>query len=147
VLRATTTESLSEVTGFLGSQEVSREPRGRGFSRGSWGHMVAAWSMCCERRVVNCEVRVSRSSVEAADDGVLSMVAWSEAVWLMRSCVLALYSLMCRCERGALKLHLRVECGLREGLSSEGVRAIRKEAGLTRWRADWYVKCEGVGKT
>jgi hypothetical protein len=51
-----------------------------GFFGGSCGHMVAAWSMWFERRVVNCEARVSRSSVEAVDEGVLSMAAWREAV-------------------------------------------------------------------
>jgi hypothetical protein len=42
--------------------------------------MVAAWSMSPEKRVVNCEARVSRSSVEAVDQGVLSMEAWRETV-------------------------------------------------------------------
>jgi hypothetical protein len=35
--------------------------------------MVAAWSMWCEGRVVNCEARVSRPSAEAVDECVLSM--------------------------------------------------------------------------
>jgi hypothetical protein len=51
--------------------------------------MVAAWSLWFERRVVNCEARRSRSSVEAVDEGVLSMAAWREAVWMIRSDVLA----------------------------------------------------------
>jgi hypothetical protein len=50
--------------------------------------MVAAWSMWFERRIVNCEDRVSRSFDEAVGDCVLSMAAWREAVWLMRSGVL-----------------------------------------------------------
>jgi hypothetical protein len=82
--------------------------------------MVAAWSMLLEKRVVSCEARVSRSCVEDVDEGVSSMAAWREAAWLMRSGVLACYSLMCCCARGSLKLFSRVECGLCEGLSGEG---------------------------
>jgi hypothetical protein len=37
--------------------------------------MVAAWSMWLERRVVNCQARVSRASVEAVDEGVLLSIA------------------------------------------------------------------------
>jgi hypothetical protein len=46
--------------------------------------MVAAWSMWFERRFVNREVRVSRSSVEAVAGDVLRIPACSVAVWLMR---------------------------------------------------------------
>jgi hypothetical protein len=42
--------------------------------------MVAAWSMSLDKRVVNSDVRESRSSVEAVFEGVLSMEAWREAV-------------------------------------------------------------------
>jgi hypothetical protein len=52
--------------------------------------------MIFESKVVNCEARVS--SVEAVDEGVLSMAAWREAVWLMRSGVLLWYSFMWCCE-------------------------------------------------
>jgi hypothetical protein len=37
---------------------------GRGFFERSWGHIVAAWTIWFERRVVNCEARVSRSCVD-----------------------------------------------------------------------------------
>jgi hypothetical protein len=57
----------------------------RGFLRRRRGQTTAAWSMWLERRVVNCEARVYRSSVEAVDGGVLKMAACREAVWLMRS--------------------------------------------------------------
>jgi hypothetical protein len=61
----------------------------------------------------------------------------------MRSGVLAKYFLMCGYERGGLKLYLLVECGLCEGLSGEWGRAkIEEEAGITRWTAEWSVKCE-----
>jgi hypothetical protein len=43
--------------------------------------MVAAWSMWLERRVVNCEARGYRASVEAVDKGVLSNATWRVAVW------------------------------------------------------------------
>jgi hypothetical protein len=62
---------------------------------GRMGQMVAAWSKWLERRVVNCEARESRSSVEAVDEGVLKMAACREAVWLMRSGVLCWYLCMC----------------------------------------------------
>jgi hypothetical protein len=45
--------------------------------------------MWFERRVVNCEARVSKSSVEDVDEGVSSVMAWRDAVWLMGSDVLA----------------------------------------------------------
>jgi hypothetical protein len=50
--------------------------------------MVAARSMWLERRVVNCEERVSRASVEAVGEGVLKIVPWRVAVWLMREGVM-----------------------------------------------------------
>jgi hypothetical protein len=42
--------------------------------------MVAAWSMWLEKRVVNSEARVSRSSVEAVAEGMLGLVGWREVV-------------------------------------------------------------------
>jgi hypothetical protein len=55
---------------------------------GSKGHVVAAWPMWFERRVVNWEARVSRSSVEAVAGDALRTAACSVAVWLIRSGVL-----------------------------------------------------------
>jgi hypothetical protein len=66
--------------------------------------MVIAWSMWFERSVVNCKARATRSSMEAMDEGVLSMATWREAVWFMRSGVPAWYSLMCCREKGGFKL-------------------------------------------
>jgi hypothetical protein len=74
--------------------------------------MVAAWSMRLERRVVNCEARVSRSSVEAVDEGVLSIAAWRVAVKLMRAGVMFWYSLAWFCVRESFKVNPRVECGV-----------------------------------
>jgi hypothetical protein len=71
--------------------------------------------MWLERRVVNCEVRVSRASVEAVDGGVSGIATWRVAVWLMRESVLYWYSLMWCCVRGSLKVNLRVVCGVCEG--------------------------------
>jgi hypothetical protein len=54
--------------------------------------MVVAWSMWCEKRVVNCEAGVSWSSVEVVDGGVLSLAAFREVVRVTRSGVIAWYS-------------------------------------------------------
>jgi hypothetical protein len=100
----------------------------RGCFGGSWGQIFAAWSMWFEKRERNCEARLSRSSVEAVDEVVLSMAAWREVVWLMRSGVLVWYSLMCCCERGKWKLYLRVEYGVRVGLDSFSLPLSRQYA-------------------
>ena len=69
---------------------------------------MAAWSMCWERSVVNCEARVSRVSGEAEVCEVLSISAWRAAVWLMGSGVLDWYAFMWSGVRGSRKLSLRV---------------------------------------
>jgi hypothetical protein len=74
---------------FLLTQVGSRDSwGGRGFLAGRRGYVVTAWSMRCERSVMNCEARVSRVSGEAVDWGVLSIASWRVAVWLTRSGVL-----------------------------------------------------------
>jgi hypothetical protein len=100
---------------------------GRGFFGGRRGHMAAAWSMWLERRVVNCEARVFRSSVEAVEGGVLRMAVCKEAVWLMRSGVLCWYACMRCCVRGSVNVYLRVECGLWDSVSDEGGLAMREK--------------------
>jgi hypothetical protein len=66
---------------FFESQGVSGFVFGvRGLFGGRMGQVVAAWSKWLERRVVNCEARVSRSSGEVVDEVVLRMAAFSEAV-------------------------------------------------------------------
>jgi hypothetical protein len=72
----------------------------RGILERRRGQTAAAWSMWLERRVVNCEARVFRSSVEAVDGGVLRMAACREAFWLIRSGVLFWYAFMWCCVRG-----------------------------------------------
>jgi hypothetical protein len=73
------------------SQVLSREVLvgGLGFFGGSWAQMAVTWSKWIERRVVNYEAMVSRSSVKAVDGVVLSVAEWREAVWLISSGVMA----------------------------------------------------------
>ena len=93
------------------SQVGSRDAwGGRGFLSGRRGQTVAAWSMCWERSVVNCEARVSRVSGVAEVYEVLRISAWRVAVWLMRSGVLDWYAFMWSGVRGRRKVSLRVVC-------------------------------------
>jgi hypothetical protein len=93
---AAATEGLDVFACFLESLQVSGFVFAvGGFFGGRMGHMVAAWSKWLERRVVNCEARVRRSSMETVDDGVLTMPACREAVKFMRSGLLCWYSFMC----------------------------------------------------
>jgi hypothetical protein len=82
-------KALTSCLNFLGSQvRLGEVLGGLCVSGGSKGHMVAAWSMCFERKVLNWEARVSRSLVEAVAGDVLRIAACGVAVWLKRSCVL-----------------------------------------------------------
>jgi hypothetical protein len=83
--------ALTSRLDFFRSQATLGEVlRGLFVLGGNKGHMVAAWSMWFERRFVNWEAIVSRSSVEVFAGDVLRIAACSVAVWLMRSCVLVL---------------------------------------------------------
>ena len=75
---------------------------------GRRGQTVAAWSMCWERSVVNCEARVSRESGEADVHDVLRISAWMVAVRLIRSGVLNWYAFIWAGVRGSRKCSLRV---------------------------------------
>jgi hypothetical protein len=80
-LKAATAEGLDVSAYFFESQGVSGFVfGGRRVFGGRMGQMVAVWSKWLERRVVNCEARVSRSSVVVVDEGVLRMAACREAV-------------------------------------------------------------------
>ena len=94
---------------FLASQVGSRDDwGGRSVLAGRRGQTVAAWSICWESRVVNCEARVSRVSGEVEVCDVLRISAWRAAVWLMRSGVLDWYAFIWAGVRGSRKLSLRV---------------------------------------
>ena len=95
--------------------------------------MAAAWSMWLESREVNYEAnKVSRSSVEAVDGGVLRMAACRETVWWMRSGMLCRYVCIWGCVRNSVNEYSQVKCGLWEGVSGEGGLAMmEKGAGIT----------------
>jgi hypothetical protein len=86
---------LMRLHDFFVSQVSGDVCKGRSSFGGRRGHMEAARSTWFERmRVVNFKARASRSFVEVVDADVLSMAAWRDADWLLRSGVLARYSFM-----------------------------------------------------